>query len=276
MDAYFEFQIRCNEDIREQLIAELADEDYEGFVETDSGFSAYIQSSRFKREVFEQVLVKYGIDPNAVAQSHIDQQNWNAQWEAGYEPIIIDDNVIVKAPFHKIEKAYPYELLIQPKNTFGTGHHETTQLMLRLMLQENLRNKRVFDYGSGTGVLAIMAAKMEAQSVYAIDIDDWSAENIFENTQLNEVDNIEFEQGDLNVVKPQQFDVILANINKNILLFSFDQLSRLTIPGGILLISGFYESDLEDLKQPAAQVGYTLMQHIVLNNWCAASFAFQK
>jgi ribosomal protein L11 methyltransferase len=272
LDAYFEFQIRCDEDLREQLIAELADEDYEGFVETDSGFSAYIQSSVFRREVFEQVLVKYGIDPNAVAQSHIEQQNWNAQWEAGYEPIIIDESVIVKAPFHQIEKTYPYELLIQPKNTFGTGHHETTQLVLRLMLQENLRNKRVFDYGSGTGVLAIMASKMEAQSVYAIDIDDWSAENIFENTQLNEVDNIEFEQGDLNIVKPQQFDIILANINKNILLFSFEQLGQLTLSGGTLLISGFYESDLNDLKVSAAKAGFSVHQHIVLNNWCAASF----
>lgn len=272
MDAYFEFQIRCDDDLREQLIAELADEDYEGFVETESGFSAYIQSGLFKREVFEQVLVKYGIDPNAVAQNHIAQQNWNAQWEAGYEPIIIGDSIIVKAPFHHIEKTYPYELLIQPKNTFGTGHHETTQLMLRLMLGENMRNKRVFDYGSGTGVLAIMAAKMEAQSIFAIDIDDWSAENILENTRLNNVDTIEFEQGDLNSVKPQEFDVILANINKNILLFSFEQLSQLTLSGGTLLISGFYESDLDDLSISAGKVGFSLQEHLVLNNWCAAGF----
>jgi ribosomal protein L11 methyltransferase len=272
MEAYFEFNIRCTNDLREQLIAELADEAYEGFVETDTGFSAYIISSGFKREVFEQLLLKYGVDPNSVAQSHIDQQNWNAQWEAGYEPIIIENNVIVKAPFHQIEKEYPYELLIQPKNTFGTGHHETTQLVLRLMLQENFKDKRVFDYGSGTGVLAIMASKMDAQSIYAIDIDDWSAENIFENTQLNQVDNIEFEQGDLNSVKPQHFDIILANINKNILLFSFDQLSNLMLQGGTMIISGFYESDLDDLKKAAAVFGLQYNQHIVLNNWCAAVF----
>jgi ribosomal protein L11 methyltransferase len=272
MEAYFEFNIRCNEDVREQLIAELAEEEYEGFVETDQGFSAYILSPVFKREVFEQLLLKYGIDPNSVAQSHIEQQNWNAQWEAGYEPIIIENNVIVKAPFHRIDKEYPYELLIQPKNTFGTGHHETTQLVLRMMLQENFKDKRVFDYGSGTGVLAIMASKMEAQSIYAIDIDDWSAENILENTRLNQVDNIEFEQGDLNIVKPQQFDIILANINKNILLFSFDQLSNLLLSGGTMIISGFYESDLEDLKRSAALYGFVYHQHIVLNSWCAAMF----
>jgi ribosomal protein L11 methyltransferase len=272
MEAYFEFNIRCTDDLREQLIAELSEEAYEGFVETDTGFSAYIISSGFKREVFEQLLLKYGVDPNSVAQSHIDQQNWNAQWEAGYEPIIIENNVIVKAPFHRIEKEFPYELLIQPKNTFGTGHHETTQLVLRLMLQENFKDKRVFDYGSGTGVLAIMASKMDAQSIYAIDIDDWSAENIFENTQLNQVDNIEFEQGDLNSVKPQHFDIILANINKNILLFSFDQLSNLMLQGGTMIISGFYESDLDDLKKAAAVFGLQYNQHIVLNNWCAAVF----
>ncbi|HCP92675.1 MAG TPA: 50S ribosomal protein L11 methyltransferase [Bacteroidetes bacterium] len=272
MEAYFEFNIRCDDDVREQLIAELADEDYEGFIETDSGFSAYILSSFFKREVFEQVLVKYEIDPNAVAQNHIEQQNWNAQWEAGYEPIIIDDNVIVKAPFHQNEKEYPYELLIQPKNTFGTGHHETTQLMLRLMLQVNIDGKKVFDYGSGTGVLAIMASKMNADSVFAIDIDDWSTENISENTQLNGVENIVFKQGDLNIVKPQEFDVILANINKNILLFSFPQLSDLSAANGDLLISGFYESDLNDLKQAALLSGFHLQQHITQKDWCAASF----
>lgn len=272
MEAYFEFQIRCNEDVKEQLIAELAEEEYEGFVESDEGFSAYVPASLFKREVFEQLLQKYEINPATVAQSHIEQQNWNAQWEAGYEPIIIDNNVIVKAPFHHIDREYPYELLIQPKNTFGTGHHETTQLMLRLMLQVDMKGKKVFDYGSGTGVLAIMASKMEADSVYAIDIDDWSAENIYENTQLNDVANITFEQGDLNVVKPQKFDVIVANINKNILLFSFPQLSELCQTSGDLLISGFYESDLDDLKNAAALSGFFLQQHIALNTWCAASF----
>jgi ribosomal protein L11 methyltransferase len=270
MEAYFEFQIRCNEDIREMLVAELADEEYEGFVENESGFSAYVPSSRFKREVFEQLLQKYEINPATVAQSHIEQQNWNAQWEAGYEPIIIDNNVIVKAPFHQIDKNYPYELLIQPKNTFGTGHHETTQLMLRLMLQIDFTDKHVFDYGSGTGVLAIMASKMNAGSVLAIDIDDWSAENISENTGLNDTDNIVFEQGDLSIVRPQEFDVILANINKNILLASFTQLGALTITGGALLISGFYEGDLEDLKASALQAGFVLQQHITHNDWCAA------
>ncbi|MCU0442421.1 MAG: 50S ribosomal protein L11 methyltransferase [Bacteroidia bacterium] len=272
MEAYFEFSIRCNSDIRDQLIAELAEEAYEGFVETDAGFSAYVLAPTFNRAVFEQLLLKYGIDPNSVAQSHIEQQNWNAQWEAAYEPIVIGEEVIVKAPFHLIGKEYPYELLIQPKNTFGTGHHETTQLMLQLMLQQNLQDKSVFDYGTGTGVLAIMASKMEAKSIFCIDIDDWSADNILENTALNQVNNIHFQQGDLNSVQPQLFDVILANINKNILLYSFDQLSALLTAGGSLLISGFYESDLADLKTAAFNLGFHFKHHLVLNDWCAAQF----
>jgi ribosomal protein L11 methyltransferase len=144
--------------------------------------------------------------------------------------------------------------------------------MLRLMMQIDMKGKKVFDYGSGTGVLAIMASKMEAESVYAIDIDDWSAENIFENTQLNDVSNITFEQGDLNTVKPQKFDVILANINKNILLFSLPQLAELSSSSGDLLISGFYETDLDDLKNAATLSGFFLKQHIALHTWCAASF----
>lgn len=272
MEAYFEFSIRCNSDIREQLIAELAEESYEGFIETDSGFSAYVLAPTFNRAVFEQLLLKYGIDPNSVAQSHIEQQNWNAQWEAAYEPIVIGEEVIVKAPFHLIGKAYPYELLIQPKNTFGTGHHETTQLMLQLMLQQNLQDKKVFDYGTGTGVLAIMASKMDAESIFCIDIDEWSADNIFENITLNHVNNVHFQQGDLNSVQPQLFDVILANINKNILLYSFDQLSAILVAGGSLLISGFYESDIADLKTAAFNLGFHFKHHLVLNDWCAAQF----
>lgn len=276
MESYFEFIITCNEDVREQLIAELAEEAYEGFIETDHGFSAYAPVSAFKREVFEQLLQKYELNPETVPQRMIEQQNWNAQWEAGYEPIIINSEVIIRAPFHQSDKNYLYELIIQPKNTFGTGHHETTQLMIRLMFQQQFENKRVFDYGCGTGVLAIMAAKLKAKEIYAIDIDEWCADNVPENMRLNDIENVVFEKGDLSVVKPQHFDVVLANINKNILLNSFETLSHLLVNGGILLISGFYESDLNDLKEAGAPYGLFLQQHITLNNWCSAEFRLQQ
>ena len=276
MESYFEFNIICNKDISEQIIAELAEEAYEGFVETESGFSAYVKGSAFKREVFEQLLQKYGINPETVPQRMIEQQNWNAQWEAGYEPIVISNEVVIKAPFHKLEKSYAYELVIQPKNTFGTGHHETTQLMIQLMFQQQFENKRVFDYGCGTGVLAIMAAKLKAKEIYAIDIDEWCADNVPENMRLNQIENIVFEIGTLDVVKPEHFDIILANINKNILLASFEKLSTLLVTNGTLLISGFYEADLSDLKATAALHGLFLHQHITLNDWCGAEFRLQQ
>lgn len=276
MESYFEFNINCNEDIREQLIAELSEENYEGFIETENGFSAYVPESFFKREVFEQLLVKYEINPETVPQRTIAQQNWNAQWEAGYEPIYINNEVVIKAPFHQLEKSFRFELIIQPKNTFGTGHHETTQLMIRLMFQQKFENKNVFDYGCGTGVLGIMAAKLGAKHIYAIDIDEWSIDNVPENMRLNDVENLVFEKGDLSIVKPQQFDMILANINKNILLESFEKLSKLLVESGSLLISGFYESDLADLKKAAKKFNLKFHQHITLNNWCSAEFRSNK
>lgn len=272
MESYFEFDITCNNDIREQLIAELAEEDYEGFVEHENGFSAYVPGKAFKREVFEQLLMKYEINPETVPQRTIAQQNWNAQWEAGYEPIIINDEVVIKAPFHQLEKSYPWELIIQPKNTFGTGHHETTQLMIRLMFQQQFNGKSVFDYGCGTGVLGIMASKLGAHDVYAIDIDEWSIDNVPENMRLNEVTNIVFEKGDLSVVKQPSFDIILANINKNILLAGFNSLGSLLKENGILLISGFYESDKHDLVNEALKFGLQFKQHITKNNWAAIEF----
>ncbi len=273
MESYFEFDITCNNDIREQLIAELAEEEYEGFEEHENGFSAYVPVNFFKREVFEQLLLKYEINPETVPQRTIAQQNWNAQWEAGYEPIIINDEVVIKAPFHQLEKSYPWELIIQPKNTFGTGHHETTQLMIRLMFQQQFNGKSVFDYGCGTGVLAIMASKLGAHDVFAIDIDEWSIDNVPENMRLNGVTNIVFEKGDLSVVKNQSFDIILANINKNILLDGFKTLGALVKENGILLISGFYESDKHDLMKEALKYGLHFRQHITKNNWAAMQFA---
>ncbi len=181
MENYIEFQVYCNSDIKELLIAELAEEQYEGFVEDEYGFSAYISTPLFNRDVFEQLLTKYGIEPDKVPQKSIARQNWNAQWEASYEPIIIADKILIKAPFHQLTEHYEYVVTIQPKNNFGTGHHATTQLMLELMLNLNVNQQHVLDYGCGTGVLGIMALKMGAAHVKGIDIDEWCLDNIEEN-----------------------------------------------------------------------------------------------
>jgi ribosomal protein L11 methyltransferase len=271
MESYLEFKITCTSDIRELLLAEMAEENYEGFVETDEGFTAFIPSSLFNRQLFEQLLLKYGIDPNTVPQNTIAQQNWNAQWEASYEPIIVADRVMVKAPFHELNQAYDYVLTIQPKNTFGTGHHATTQLMLHMMLESEFQNKQVLDFGCGTGVLGIMALKLGAKNVTGIDIDEWCTDNIQENIALNNSIGFEFRQGTLSVLNTdERYDCILANINKNILMQSFSTLSHHLNNNGLLLISGFYESDLNDLRERALTCHLHVHHHLAKDNWCAA------
>jgi ribosomal protein L11 methyltransferase len=164
------------------------------------------------------------------------------------------------------------ELIIQPKTSFGTGHHETTFTIMQLMLDMNLANKKVFDYGSGTGILAILAAKLGATHILANDIDTWAAENILENIALNQTLPINFIEGDLHAVPAQIFDVILANINRNILMESFVHLYPLLVSAGQLLISGFYTSDLPYLKQEAEKNGFVFKSSTEQNNWCAALF----
>lgn len=276
MESYIEFTIPCNETIRESLIAELAELQFEGFIEHEDGFSAYIPESELDNEVFESLVLKYGVDPKFIPRQVIAQQNWNAQWEAGYEPIIIDQRIAILAPFHESNGGYELELVIQPKNTFGTGHHETTQLMLKMMLELDFKDHTVLDYGCGTGVLGIMAAKLQAKSVLSIDIDKWCLDNVPENIGLNNTPQVHFELGDLSILKHDKFDFVLANINKNILLESFEILLTFMNPGAYLLISGFYESDLTDLRSKAEAVGYTFESSITLNSWCAANFSKLK
>ena len=273
MEAYYEFQITCNEEFKDNLIAELVEEHFEGFEENEVGFLAFIPQSLFEKNIFEKILNHYNINPVSVPQNTIEQQNWNAQWEASFEPITIGDDIIVKAPFHLLDEHYKYEIIIQPKNTFGTGHHETTQLMLQMMLPIDFKNKNVFDYGCGTGVLSIFASMLEAENIDAIDIDEWSAENMIENCALNSITNITFKKGDLTIIEDKKFDLILANINKNILLGSFEKLARLMNLNAQLLISGFYENDLEDLKREAVKNGLVFKDHFVKNDWCAAIFS---
>ena len=276
MEAYFEFAITCNEDIRDLLIAELAELDYDGFIETDEGFSAYIPKSLHNALTYNDMLLKYGLNPNMMPHSVIEPQNWNAQWEASYEPIIVADKILVRAPFHNEELNYPHTITIQPKNTFGTGHHETTQLVLELMLEEDFNNKVIFDYGCGTGVLGLMALKFGAANIIANDIDEWCLDNIAENKALNNLTNFEFRLGTLSVIKvTEMFDGVLANINKNILLDSFGAITTHLKPNAFLIISGFYHSDLIDLQNAALPLGLTLDKYLVKNNWCSAKFTFK-
>ncbi len=273
MSDYKVFKINCPSNVSELLIAEMAEIGFEGFIENDFGFEAYLVLSDFDPKQFYLLCQKYQISNDNIIEENMPSQNWNAIWEADFEPITINDEIIVKAPFHKLNKTYKYEIVIQPKNTFGTGHHETTQLVLGIMQSLNFKDKQVFDYGCGTGVLGIFASQLGASNVMAIDIDDWSAENVLENAKLNNIENICFEQGALDCVSASsKYDIILANINKNILVASFEKLMLHTSSKGQLIISGFYETDLQDLVNEAQKHNFYYVSHTVKNSWCAAVF----
>jgi ribosomal protein L11 methyltransferase len=269
---YISYKIACTTQLVDILIAELAEINFEGFVESESGFEAYIPEPDYNPIAFNEIMTRYQIAETDLMFSKIAQQNWNAEWESSFEPVCIGSKLRIRAPFHISDARFPMELIIQPKTSFGTGHHETTFTIMQLMLDMNLANKKVFDYGSGTGILAILAAKLGATHILANDIDTWAAENILENIALNQTLPIHFIEGDLHAVPAHTFDVILANINRNILMESFVHLYPMLVSAGQLLISGFYTSDLPYLKQEAEKNGFVFKSSTEQNNWCAALF----
>lgn len=270
---YLEFNIPALGDTRDILISELAASEFEGFVEHDDGFSAFITEKLFNRGAFEELLLAYEISLMSLKEKRIEQRNWNADWEASYEPICIEQDIYIRTPFHPERPEFTHQITIQPKMSFGTGHHETTRLMLQLMLQVDFKNKYIFDYGCGTGVLAVMASVLGSREVFAVDIDDWAAENLYENAELNDIKNIVFEQGDIHKAHHKKFDLVLANINKNILTASMAEMASLINPNGLLLMSGFYLTDVDDLLKAALPFGLTLEQKISENDWTAMVLA---
>jgi ribosomal protein L11 methyltransferase len=273
MNTYQLFEIKCETDTAEILIAELSAIGFEGFLENDEGFEAYILSEDLNRNLMNEVCEQYGISANHIQEKEVQNQNWNAAWEQNFQPVIIKNTIRISAPFHELANEYPIELLIQPKTSFGTGHHETTASIMELLLSEDVKDKNVFDFGTGTGILSILAKVLGAKEIFANDIDDWAAENIHENLDLNKMDGIDFKKGGLEVLNSAQvFDLILANINKNVLMQSFEKLSSHSHNKSKLYISGFLEKDLPDLKHQAEKAGWLLSNKVVNGEWCAASF----
>ncbi|MCF8253250.1 MAG: 50S ribosomal protein L11 methyltransferase [Bacteroidia bacterium] len=270
MQNYILCDFTCSSEKSELLIAELSQINFEGFIENENGFEAYLPESDFNQDDLNSILVQYEIDFTNVAIRKVAPQNWNANWEGSFEPVTIGTKLRIRAPFHEPSSDFSIELIIQPKTSFGTGHHETTYSIMELMLNFKMENLEVFDYGSGTGILAILASKLGAKTIFANDIDPWAAENIFENAELNQIENISFIQGDIQAAKSQTFDLILANINKNILMDSFTHLFPLLRENGHLIISGFYETDLPDLTSEAKKCGFNFKEKVTTNNWTAA------
>lgn len=270
---YLEFKINCLEEFREILIAELSEIGFDSFLEREEGIDAYSLSEGFNREAFDEVISNYSEAAQIqLSEGEMEKINWNAEWEKNYDPIAVDDLVYVRASFHPSQPGFKHEIVINPKMSFGTGHHATTFQMLRHQGTIDHQGKRVLDVGSGTGILAIMAHLLGASQIQAFDIDDWCVANGNENFELNAV-SASMWLGTIKEVNPiGPFDIILANINKNVLLGEMAFYSTLLVNQGYLLLSGFYKEDVNDIVEVANQTGLILIGQQSKDNWAALVF----
>lgn len=267
---YLEFKIKCLEEFREILIAELAEIGFDSFLENEDGIDAYILESEFDREKFAEVISEYQeAGQISLTEGLMPKVNWNEEWEKNYDPIEVEELVYVRASFHEPKSGFKHEIVINPKMSFGTGHHATTYQMLKHQGELDHSGKRVLDVGSGTGILAIMAHLLGAREVEAFDIDDWCVDNGNENFDLNGL-STRMGLGTIREVNPQgPFEIVLANINKNVLLDEIQIYAGLLSPKGFLLLSGFYTEDIEDLIIAAKPHGLVLQQKSSKDNWAA-------
>jgi ribosomal protein L11 methyltransferase len=255
------------------LIAELSEIGFDSFIETDQGFQAYLPAVQFSESETKNLLLNYsGLFKISYKITPIEQQNWNKEWESNFHPIEVDGKCCIRAPFHQQDKRFVYDILIEPKMSFGTGHHQTTQLMIRKLMKLDISSKSLLDMGSGTGVLAILASLMKSDPVTAIDIDDWSYENCIENLKKNNINNAFVYKGNAEILAGKIFHTILANINKNVLLADMTTYVQSLEKNGNLVISGFFETDMPELIQKAQFLGLSLEERAVDNQWALLHF----
>jgi ribosomal protein L11 methyltransferase len=266
---YTRLTVFCSPEFSDILIAETSEIGFDTFLETDEGFEAYAEEENFDRISLEVIRVKYSeVTPITFAFDRIEKKNWNEEWEKNYEPIDVEGKCLIRADFHKPEKKYEYEIIITPKMSFGTGHHQTTYLMIKNQMTVDHENKRVMDAGCGTAILSVMASKLGAKEVDAFDIDEWSVINGEENKEMNGTHNIRLQQGKIGEVSlARKFDIILANINKNVLLEEIKTYQTFLQPGGILMLSGFYTHDIPDLLNETSKYGLSEVQHDERETW---------
>jgi ribosomal protein L11 methyltransferase len=256
------------------LINELAGLGFDTFEELDFGFKAYIPTDDFSQDALDEALESYsGMFSFSYEVNLIPQKNWNEVWESNFEPMQVKDQVWIRATFHPHHPDFAYEIVIDPKMAFGTGHHETTAMMMELMLENDFEDKKVLDMGCGTGILAILASKLGAKEVVAIDYDPVCYDSTLENSQLNQTTNINAICGSKEAIPHQKFDIILANINRNILLDQMSSYAEVFNPGGEIYFSGFYEKpDLELINEAARTYGLKYITHKKMKEWVAAKF----
>lgn len=259
---------------REVLVAELADLGFESFVETDNGVKAYIVESDFNTSLLKGLMTA---EINDQHLSHtvqlIQDQNWNAEWEKNFDPIIVDEMCLVRAPFHTGLPSYKYEIIIEPKMSFGTGHHATTHLVISEMMKQDFTGKQVLDMGCGTGILAIFGQMLGAKEADAIDIDQWSYENTLENIERNNVQDITTILGGAEVIPSKQYDIILANINRNILVRDMHHYNSVLAQGGTIFFSGFYTHDKPEIDNKASEFNWQLQTEQSRGEWCVLRYS---
>jgi len=270
----YRFSINPLQPAMDILIAELSALGFDSFLETQDGLLAYVKKELWNPSDLRNVHILANEDFDIDYEiSEIEQENWNAKWEENFDPINVDNQCVVRAPFHD-EQDVAFDIVITPKMSFGTGHHETTHMMLQLVLTLDFKDKSVLDMGCGTGVLAILAAMKGARSVDAIDIDNWSYLNAMENMSANKCEQINVFEGDANLLTDQNYDIILANINRNILLSDISVYAGHIKKGGALLLSGFYKEDIALISKECLAHGLSFQENVEKNNWVAAKYVF--
>ena len=266
----------CNETVNDVVSALAGEIGFESFVEWENGVQAYVQQSFFDEEALKEMVANFPLPDTQITYTiqEAEDKDWNEEWEKNFfQPIVIGDRCCIHSTFHKDTPQTEYEILINPQMAFGTGHHETTSSIINELLDAELEGKSVLDMGCGTSILAILASMRGANPVTAIDIDDWCVNNSRDNIELNGISNITVELGDANLLKGKDpFDVIIANINRNILLADMAQYAACMHAGSELYMSGFYVQDIPAIQEKAESLGMEFIHHREKNNWAAVKF----
>jgi len=268
----YTFKVTPKKPATEILIAELGNVGFESFVENKNGVVAYIQKKEWNKNILDTIYVLHsGEFSISYKKENIKQTNWNIEWEKNFTQIQVNNLVSIRAPFHK-KPNLKYDIIIEPKMSFGTGHHETTYMVIQHLLEINVTDKKVLDMGCGTGILAIFAEMKGAKPIDAIDIDSWCHLNATENAKRNNCTHISVSQGDASLLLHKKYDVIIANINRNILLTDMQTYINCLNSKGIILLSGFYKEDISNINTEVSKYGLTLQKTIEKNNWVALRY----
>jgi len=269
----------CNETVNDVVSALAGEIGFESFVEWENGVQAYVQQSLFDEEALKEMVANFPLPDTAISYEikEAEDKDWNEEWEKNFfQPIVIGDRCCIHSTFHKDTPKTEYEILINPQMAFGTGHHETTSSIICELLDADLEGKSVLDMGCGTSILAILASMRGADPVTAIDIDDWCVNNSRDNIELNNIHNITVELGDAALLEGRKpFDVIIANINRNILLADMHRYAACMHQGSELYMSGFYMQDIPAIREKAESLGMSFIHHREKNNWAAVKFVME-